>query len=128
MNFFKKGIEYNNLAKAFNGHSQMLSQLELKLENEDEDVTEDFYVLAYLGRKEIIDRLEEYKWNMNSLIVVPNLGGRTTVVSAMQMTISRLTLLAQENNLLEEVQEIMNKGDLYFELDKTIPDYIKKLL
>lgn len=127
MKFLKKGLEYNKLAQAFNGHYQMLQQLIPK--SQTEDVRDDIFLLAYIGRKEIIDRMEEYNWNMNGSIVIPMMPGhKKTLVFAFQQTIGKLMELGETEGYSEEVQEILDKGSLYFELDRTIPDFMKKMM
>lgn len=127
MKFLKKGLEYNKLAKAFNGHYQMLQELISK--SQHEDIGNDLFILSYIGRKEIIDRMEEYKWNMNGPIVVPMMpGDRKTIAFAFQQTIGKLIELGESEGYSEEVQEILDKGNLYFELDKSIPEFMKKIM
>ena len=49
MKLFKKPLEYNKLAQAFNGHYQMLQNL---LSNPDADnLQDDLFTLAYIGRR-----------------------------------------------------------------------------
>ena len=73
MKFFKKGIELNNLAKYFSMVYLQLNELELKIKNakDKESYLEDLFVLAYISRKEIIDRIEEYKWSWTTPIMMP---------------------------------------------------------
>lgn len=127
MKFFKKGLEYNKLAQAFNGHYQMLQQIIPK--SQHEDVRDDLFLLAFIGRKEIIDRMEEYNWNMNGPIVIPMMPGqRKTLAYAFQQTIGKLMELGETTGYSEQIQEILDKGTLYFELDKSIPDFMKKMM
>lgn len=133
MNFFKKGIEFNNLAKGFNGTFVMINELETKIQhNYSDDYSEfeqDLLILAYLCRKEILDRMEEYNWSMGSPIIVPVMSkGRLTVTFAFQQTVGRLFSLAEKLSISDEVNEILDKGNAFFEIDRAIPNHVKNLL
>jgi len=127
MKFFKKSLEYNKLAQAFNGQYQMLQNL---MDNPNtEDFTNDLFILAYIGRKEILSRMEEYNWNMNGRIVVPMMpGNQKTLVYAYQQTIGKLMAFSEEHGYYNEVQDILDGGELFHEFDKSIPEHIKKML
>lgn len=127
MNFFKKGLEYNKLAQAFNGHYQMLQQVIEK--SKHEDVAVDIHILAFIGRKEIIDRMEIINYKMETRIIVPMMPGENkTLAYAYHQTIGVLMELGMNQGCLEKVQNILDKGDLYFELEKTIPSHIKTMM
>jgi len=133
MKFFKKGIEFNNLAKGFNGTFVMINELETKIQhnysNDYSEFEQDLLILAYLCRKEILDRMEEYNWSMGSPIIVPMMSkGRLTVTFAFQQTVGRLYSLAEKLLLSDEVNEILDKGNAYFEIDRAIPNHVKNLL
>ncbi|MDC9721878.1 MAG: hypothetical protein PSN34_03780 [Urechidicola sp.] len=133
MKFFKKGIEYNKLAKGFNGTFVMINELEVNIENnystDYSEFEQDILVLAYLSRKEILDRMEEYNWAMASPIVVPMMSkGRLTLTFAFQQTIGRLYKFAEIMGVSEEVNEILDKGNAYYEIDRAIPNHIKNTL
>ena len=133
MKFFKKGIEYNKLAKGFNGTFVMINELEVNIENnyssDYSEFEQDIFILAYLCRKEILDRMEEYNWAMASPIIVPMMSkGRLTLTLAFQQTVERIYKLAEIMGVSEEVNEILNKGNAYFEIDRAIPSNIKNTL
>ena len=129
MNFLKRGLEYNRLAKIFNGTYVMINELEVKVKNNEDEIHQDFFILAYLCRKEIIDRMEEYNWSMSTPIVIQMMSkGRLTLLFAYQQTIGRLLILSNELGLSDEVQEILDKGNAYFEIDNALPLNIKNML
>lgn len=133
MIFFKKGIEFNNLAKGFNGTFVMINELETKIQhsysNDYSEFEQDLLILAYLCRKEILDRMEEYNWSMGSPIIVPMMSkGRLTVTFAFQQTVGRLYSLAEKLSLSDEINEVLDKGNAYFEIDRAIPNHVKNLL
>ena len=127
MKFLKKGVEYNKLAKAFNGIYQMLQDVIQKMQYED--AQNDIFVLAYIGRREIIDRMEEFNWDINSSIIIPMMPGKQkTLAYAYQQTILKILELGETEGYSEEVTEILDKGNLYSELDNKMPDHIKKMM
>ncbi|MFH2142618.1 MAG: hypothetical protein ABIJ97_09365 [Bacteroidota bacterium] len=75
MTIFKKGIEYNNLAQGFNALYVMINEIEVKIQNQSSDdyseLYEEIFFLAYLCRREILDRMETYNWDLATPIIVP---------------------------------------------------------
>jgi len=133
MKFFKKGIEYNKLARGFNGIFVMINELEVKIENnyssDYSEFEQDVFILAFLCRKEILDRMEEYNWAMASPISVPMMSkGRLTLTFTYQQTIGRIYKYAEVIGVSEVVNDILDKGDAYFEIDRSIPNQIKNSL
>ena len=133
MKFFKRGFAYNNLAKGFNGLFVMINEFEVKVErnytNNYSDYEEELFLLAYLCRREILDRMEEYPWSMTSPINIPMMSrGRLTLGFAYQQTIGRINLLAEKLSVKEEVFGILEKHEIYFDLDRAIPNSVKNFL
>ncbi len=126
MNFFKKGVEYKKLATAFNGLYLML--LDFGENSENEYSHEDLFALAYIGRREVIDRLENYNWNIGNAIMVPSISRRKiSLAYAIQQTITKIVELSEELLLYAEIKEILDKKDLYYEIENRMPTYIKNI-
>lgn len=133
MKFFKRGIEFNNLAKGFNGIYVLINELEVKIQNnyssDYSEFEQDLMISAYLCRKEILDRMEEYHWEFASLIIVPLISkGRIPLTFAFQKTVGRLYSLAEKVSLSDKVKEILEKEDAFYEIDRSIPNQIKNML
>jgi hypothetical protein len=129
MKFFKKGFAYNKLAKGFNGVYVMLNELEVKVKNNEDDIHQDFFIIAYLSRRDILDSIDEYGWVMGSPIIVPMMSqGRLTLMFAYQQTIGRLIRLSNEVGISGVVEEILEKGNAYYEIDNALPTNIKNML
>jgi len=127
MNFIKRGLEYNKLAKAFNGYYQMIQPLVEK--SNYEDIRDDLFIIAFLARKEIIDRMEVINYKLTTRIVVPMMpGNNKTLEYAYLQTVGKLMTLGENQGYSDEVQDILDKGNLYFELENTIPSHLKTLL
>jgi len=127
MKLFKKPLEYNKLAQAFNGQYQMLQNL---LSNPDADnLQDDLFTLAYIGRREILNRMEEYNWKLNGRIVIPMMpGNKKTLADAYQNTIGKLLSFSEELGYYSQVKDILDGGQLYEEFEQNIPEHIKKML
>jgi len=129
MNFLKKGFAYNKLAKGFNGLYVMINELEVKVNNNDDELHQDFFIIAYLCRKEVLDRIEEYNWNMGNPIVVPMMSkGQLTLMFAYQQTVGRLIRLANDSGLAKEIEEILEKGNAFYDIDNALPLNVKNML
>ena len=128
MNFFKKGFEYNNLAKSFNGLIPLIDQLEMKINFGEVDVISDVFLLTYLCRIEVQDRIEQYNWSFGTPIDIPILEKRVTLMMAYQMTIGKIMKIADEIGRTNDVNDILAKGELFHELDKAIPSHLKKII
>lgn len=124
MKFFKKGIELNNLAKYFSMVYLQLNELELKIKNakDKESYLEDLFVLAYISRKEIIDRIEEYKWSWTTPIMMPPISkGFIQIIDIYKKTVSRIIIISSELEVEVIISDILEKGNAYKEIDKMNP-------
>ena len=133
MKFFKKVTEFNNLAKGFNGVYQLINELEAKINNhystDYSEFEDDLFFLAYLSQNAILNRIEIYNWDMNSRIIVPMINkGYSTLIFVYQETIGRIYILSEKLLILDKVTEILDKGNAYYEIDKTIPSHIKHMI
>lgn len=129
--FFKKGREFNNLAKGFNGLFMMINELEVSINNTSDyrELSETLLTIAYISRIDIIDRLEIYNWQMTTPISIPMMSkGRLTIVFAYQQTIGRLIHLSEITGYEETVNEILDKKDAFYQIESIIPNHIKNLL
>lgn len=130
MKLFKSGYELAKMAKDMNGIYGLISQLEKRIESENAifftEYQQDLFCISYICRNKVIDRIEEYNWSMDSKAMVPNIAMRNvTLTTAIDQTIGRLYILAKTHGVLDEVQEILERGEGYYEVDKIIPSHIK---
>jgi len=126
-NFLKKGREFNKLAKSFNGMNIMIEDILPNLErnpNQDE-FGETILVLAYIATRGVNDRLEENDISMMAKIIVPTIKrGYITVTYAYQLTVGKLFAIANLLEMDEQVNEIMDKGPAFYQLENTLPQEI----
>ena len=128
-NFLKTGKEFNNLSKAFNGMNIMLQNLIPKTRNsyDPSEFTEEIMVLAYIATKGVMERLDNNDWCITGKIYVPNISReKITVMYAITQTVHKLQMIASQLELSDLVEEIMEKGDAYYELERNLPTEITK--
>ena len=127
-NFLKTGIEFNNLAKSMNGMNVMIQDLIPRIERsyDKSEFAEEVLVLAYIAKKGVFDRLEKYNWTMDAKIIVPTIDrGRITLTYALMQTVGKVSMIAAELEMSDIVQEVMDGGDAYYQLEKHLPDHVK---
>jgi hypothetical protein len=127
---FKKGIEYNNLAKAFDGMFTIVNQVEDKTTEisveEFNKIPGELMMLAYLCRINIIDRMEKYEWDLMNSIIVPSISSsKITLMHAYNMTIDKLSIVASDMDMLDEIQSVLAKGKHFYEVENSLPQHIK---
>ena len=128
-NFIKRGVEYNNLAKSFNGMNIMLQNLipQTRNNNDQSDFTEEIMVLAYIARRGVMDRIKENDSFITGKIYVPSISrGKITVMYAITQTVHKLQMIASQLELSDIMEEIMEKRDAYYELERNLPTEITK--
>ena len=126
MAFLKKGIEYQKLAKTFNGVYLMIEDIQNN--NNNEFSKEDIFTLAYICRREVPDRLEKYHWDISTPIIVPSISNkRITLANAIQQTLSKVTKISEDMMIYQDVKEILDRGDFFYDIENNIPEYIKNI-
>lgn len=125
---FEKGKELNKMVISFAKLHLMLNELADKIEGtiDADEHKEELLVTAYLFRREIIFRLNRYKWSMNTPLLIPGISSnRIVLLTIFQQTINKILSLSRKIDLEDTAQEIMDGKEAYFELDKALPNYIK---
>ena len=123
-NIFKTGIEFNNLAKEINGMNVALQELIPKIERnyDHSEFSEEIMVLAYVARRGVLDRLEKFNWTMDAKISVPTIDrGQITLMYALSQTVVKLQMLSVKLEISDIVEEIMERGDAYYQLERILP-------
>lgn len=131
MGLFTKGIEYNKLAMAFNGMILIIKEVDNKALNGGDNevyakIEKEVMMVAYMYRINIIDRIEKYQWSFTTPIKVPNISSnRTTLLNAYNTTIEKLSDLADDLSIADEVQDILKKGDYFYKVESSLPAHVK---
>jgi len=129
MLFFRRGQAYSKLGRGFNGICFMINDHDAKVGLSADEKFTDLMVIAFLFRKEIIDRMDEFNWGWQTPIMVPLLSrGSITLTNAFNMIISKILVLAEKNDLSDQVQEMLDRGSIFQEFDSFLPLQIKNLL
>lgn len=127
----KKINEYVKLGHSMNAVSFMLKELmeKYQINNESENFNEEIFIIAYVARKGILDRLDEYEWNMEGPILVPSINpNNISLLYAYSKTILQIKALSVELDLSYEVDNILEKKEGFFEFEQILPDYTLKQL
>lgn len=115
----------NELAQAFNGVYQMLQPF---VNSQEICFQEDLFSIAYICRKEIIDRIDSCNFRMEALIIVPMISSTSvTILNAYQQTIGQLFAISAEKGYLEDVSEILEKGELYTTVENKIAESLRNM-
>jgi hypothetical protein len=116
----KVGFEFQKMAEAFNGIYGVISAIDVSGAKKNlEEKKQDILYCAFISKKEILDRIELYKWNELTPINIPLISNSTINIKlALNKTVREINNLAAVFNLEEQVEEIISKGDLYYEFEK----------
>jgi hypothetical protein len=90
---------------------------------------EAFIVLAYMCRVGICDRLERQNWPLTTGVYVPSISrNNVTIFVALSKTESVVRAAGLMLGIQQDIDDVMNKRKLFYELEKHIPLDIKKKL
>ncbi len=123
-NMFSGAKELNRLANGVSSVKQILDQYEI-----DPDVTW-ILVAAWLCKAGVLDVIERNKWPSNYILYVEINGHQTkmTVGEALMHTVTRLhnkVSSLNDTNFESQIDDILDGGPSFDELDKQIPDNIR---
>jgi hypothetical protein len=129
LKFFKEGAEFMDLTRSMNGLYGMLQELIPRIEENYDysEFKEDILVLSYFARKGILDRMEKYNWSMERPIYVPSIKkGNITLLYAFSQTVQKLATVASEIGYSDLYEEVLNRGEAYYEVEKILPPELAK--
>lgn len=99
-----------------------------------EENKETYYVLAYMCRVAIMDRIEENSWMQHKHIVISIPLGlfkkrRETMENAIEITIGKLLSLVSEHEKLRcTVEDILENGSAFDEFERLFPQHVLEKL
>jgi hypothetical protein len=132
--FIKAGMEFNKLANSFGEVYTKLKRYE-SLNNVDkldiprlrENYKLDILSLGYIVSNEIVNKIEENNWSLESKIIVNKISyDKITIMQAWTQTVTKVYLLIGIFELQNEYEDIVKKGPLsnviknYLENDRLI--------
>jgi hypothetical protein len=112
---------------------KMLDKLENDMQNINYNKNEDkesFWIIAYLCRVGILDRIENNPWMRMEVPIKIPLGlfksRKETIGSVFNITIGRLIKLAEDDYTISEgIENILKKGNLFYEIDSQVTEKAK---
>lgn len=120
----KAGLAFNGIAKAMERLYVNIQELKENIKNSEDplEYKETLFMMTYVARVAIVDVLHKYNYASDNMIIVPSIGReRVPFISAYFMTVSQLPIIAEVVGLEKEVQEILDRGDLFDRLDQLMP-------
>lgn len=124
MRLFKSGKDLSKVAKSIDGLNLMIQDIIPKIEKSHEysDFKEDIFTLAYIGRKNVIDLIEENNWSMDIKIMVSTFEKRRIpLIMGYSQTIDQIQLIANHIGYQSVVEDILEKGNSFYELENQLP-------
>ena len=130
MGLFSKIInhtkELTKIANAVENVNDLLDKSEI-----ERFINEDWLIVAWICRFGIIDKLDENNCPMTYKLYVPLYGHHTqmTLHEAYQMSVGRLSAKSSglEEYTKDAILEILDKGELFYIVDKQIPESKKMI-
>ena len=126
---FKPRTEYGKMAETMNSMYLKIQILIPKVEKVSDinAFNEEVLILAYIARRGILDRIETNNWDWETSIIIPSISRQVmTLWDAFAKTVGEIDNIAEQLDLTGIVNEIMEKGDAFYQLEKSIPEAAKK--
>lgn len=126
-NAFGQAKQLNKLANAVANITSVLD----KFEN-DRD-TSYLYISSWICKVGVKDVLERNQWSPNHIVYVP-INGHQTKMTMLEVYISTVTRLMNivadccDNELQNKIDNILEGGAAFYEIDAQVPPEIKKLI
>ena len=77
-------------------------------------------------RSEILDRIEKFRGNLNTPIVVPMMPGENkTLQVVMNILTQNINTCAENISYYDECHEILRKDDFYYDFERKVPPHAR---
>lgn len=124
-NHMESGIQYQKLAETANGCYMLLQDIKGEVREGNKKPDHLLYV-CYLVRSEILDRIEKFKWNLNTPIVVPMIPGENkTLKVVMNVLTQNINNCAENISYYDECCEILRKDDFFYDFESRVPPHAR---
>ncbi len=124
------GIAYQNLAQTLNAIYLMLQEVVPKTKSPRYDVDDyfnDIRILAYASRVGVFEILENYNWHPEGIIFIDAIDSNgIPLTDALQQTVGKVIQLGNELGLERWVTGIIEKNELFYQFESTIPEEVRK--
>ena len=124
MRLFKSGNDLSKVAKSIDGLNLMIKDIIPKIEKsyEHSEFKEDIFILAYIGRKNVIDLIEKNNWPKDIKIMVSSFEKRRIpLIMGYSQTIDQIQSIANHTGYQSVVEDILEKGNSFYELENQLP-------
>lgn len=131
MSFLRKGIDFYKFKKAMNSISLLINELNSQIvisKNNYEELFEELFLIAFLYRRDVIDNLEKNIFNLYRKIYVPAISDEKILLNDMHYRMmTSIINIAEFFNLLNEVNNVLEKKSLFYEVEIGLSKYNKPL-
>jgi len=121
--------DLNKTAVAMANVIKSLSQVNLQSAFDVMDKQGELYVLTYIARVGILDRIEKNKWSLINPIIIPTgLFGvkKTTIANGLELTVGKIKETVRGIFLVENnVDEILKKEHYFWKVDELLMPEVK---
>lgn len=124
--------DINKMATAIGKAIAFLNEIECRIESKYDiyEQKEGFYLVAYICKVGILERIEKNNWSMNTPIYIPTglfKSRRETITMSLNLTLGKLMKMIKDDYIVNEyINEILSRGDLFYEFEKTLPFDFRK--
>lgn len=135
MSFFSKSLKTGKELSKIGNSFVIVKTILDKLSEEDEEVEEfedeDWYTIAWICRVGIIDVIEKNNFPLyfNLYATINGHLTKLTIQEVVSMSVGRLSIKATnlDRQTQENISNILEKGSVFYEIDKIIPDEIRAI-
>lgn len=118
-----KSTEFVKLGNSIDNIYLLIQKIdnEFSSDNEEFEMNEEIFIVAYMIRKGFIERVHLLKLNIDSEIYLSSFGNKkVTLFDAYDKTIHKLQSIAYNLDLYDEVKSILEKEIGYYELESSL--------
>jgi hypothetical protein len=116
---FEKGKIATKMANLFYGIDTGIDQLKLNAQSENE-VIYVIYTFVYSLTRGVFDRMDSHNLPVTYKLYIPKMGW-ITIAEANARIMLKLSPYIADYNLETDVEEIMDKGTLYYKIENSLP-------
>lgn len=97
---------------------------------EPNTLKEEALIIAFIGRKAVLDRINKNNYNLEDEITIPQIDNskNMTLEIALLHSLEQLLDFSKMIDEFDLINNILDKGDAYYELEKRLPkEFIKNI-
>lgn len=128
-------IDLNRIAIGMGKTIKLLSDLEPQINNSYDvyEHKEDLYVIAYVCRVAILDRIENNSWILVTTPITIPMGlfrtRKETIFTGLMLTVEKVKKIASINSeISQDIESILEKKSFFYEFENALPTNFKSKL